>query len=140
MFYGVHVFYNIGQLCTPCFPIGLVKTESDFIDRSVQTGLERWTLVVAVISVDAYTVLTFLDLTCHLEDTEIVSPGCTALLGSKETNLGSSNQEASPSASKNTILVLVLSRAWNCVPTAISGGVDISEVPGYHLFPQISSQ
>ena len=35
-------------------PIGLVKTESGFIIRSVETGLGRWTLVVAVISVDAY--------------------------------------------------------------------------------------
>ena len=47
------MFY-IDQLCTPSFPIGLVKTESGFIVRSVETGLERWTLVVAVISVDAY--------------------------------------------------------------------------------------
>ena len=90
--------------------------------------------MVAVISVDAYTVLAFLDLTCRLEDTEIVFPGCIVLLGSRETKLGSSNQEASPSASKNTILVLVLSCTWNCVPTAISGGVDISEVRGCHLF------
>ena len=34
--------------------IGLVKTESDFIVRLVETTLGRWTLVVAVISVDAY--------------------------------------------------------------------------------------
>ena len=27
----------------PCFPIGLVKTESDFIVRSVETGLGRIT-------------------------------------------------------------------------------------------------
>ena len=26
---------------TPCFPIGLVKTESDFIVRSAETGLGR---------------------------------------------------------------------------------------------------
>ena len=30
--------------------------------------------------------------------------------------------------------------AWKCVPTAFSGGVDISEVPGCHLCWQISSQ
>ena len=35
-------------------PIGLAKIESDFIVRSVETGLRRWMLVVAVISVDAY--------------------------------------------------------------------------------------
>ena len=59
------------QLHTPFFPIGLVKTESGFIVRSVETGLERWTLVVAVISVDAYPFLAFSDLTCHFEDTGI---------------------------------------------------------------------
>ena len=46
------MFY-INQLCTLAFPIGLVKTESGFVVRSVETGLGRWTLVVAVISVDA---------------------------------------------------------------------------------------
>ena len=50
------------------FPTGLVKTQSGFIDRSVENGLGRWTLVVAVISVDAYPFLAFSDLTCHLED------------------------------------------------------------------------
>ena len=64
------MFY-IDQLRTPSFPIGLVKTESDFIVRSVETGLGRRTLVVAVISVDAYPFSAFLDLTCHLEDTGI---------------------------------------------------------------------
>ena len=51
----------------------------------------------------------------------------------KETEHGSSNQEASPSAGKDTGIVLVPCCAWKCVPTAISGGVDISEVPGCHL-------
>ena len=41
------MFY-IDQLRTPSFPIGLVKTESGFIVRSVETGLGRWMLVVAV--------------------------------------------------------------------------------------------
>ena len=63
--------FHIDQLCTPSFPIGLVKTESGFIVRSVETGLGRRTLVVAVISVDAYSFLAFSDLTCHLEDTGI---------------------------------------------------------------------
>ena len=45
--------YYIGQPCTPSFHIGLVKSESDFV-RSVETGLGRWMLVVAVISVNAY--------------------------------------------------------------------------------------
>ena len=64
------MFY-IDQLCTPSFPIGLVKTEPAFIVRSVKTGLGRWVLVVAVTSVDAYPFLAFSDLTCHLEGTGI---------------------------------------------------------------------
>ena len=65
------MFY-IEQLCTSSFPIGLVKIEYGFIVRSVETGLGRWMLLVAVISVDAYISLAFSDLTCHLEDTAIV--------------------------------------------------------------------
>ena len=53
------MFY-IDQVSTPSFPIMLVKTESGFIIRSVETGLGRWTLVVAVISVDAYPFFGFL--------------------------------------------------------------------------------
>ena len=61
------MFHYIDQPHTPSFFIGLVKTESDFIVRSVETGLGRWMLVVAVISVDAYPFfLAFSDLTCHL--------------------------------------------------------------------------
>ena len=66
--------------------------------------------------------------------------GCTVPPDSKETELGSSNQEASPSAGKNTRVVLVPFRAWKCVPTAISGGVDIYEVLGCHFLRQMSSQ
>ena len=66
--------------------------------------------------------------------------GCTVLPNSKETELGSSNQKASPSAGKNTEIVLVSCCAWKGVPTAISGGVDITKVPGCHLLQQISSQ
>ena len=62
------MFYYIYKPCTPTFPIGLVKTESDFV-RSVETGLGRWTQVVIVISVDTYPFLAFSDLTCDLEDT-----------------------------------------------------------------------
>ena len=57
------MLYNIDQSCTTSFPIGLVKIKSDFILRSVETDLGRWILVVAVISVDAYLFLAFLDLT-----------------------------------------------------------------------------
>ena len=52
--------FCINQLQTPSFPIGLVKTESGFIIRSVETGLGRRTPVVAVISVDAYPFFSFL--------------------------------------------------------------------------------
>ena len=56
--------------------------------------------MVAVISVDAYPFLAFSGLTCCLEDK--VFSGCAVPPDSKETELGSSNQEASPSAVKNT--------------------------------------
>ena len=59
--------------------------------------------------------------------------GCTVPLDSKETKLGSKEQEASPSAGKNTRIVLVPCHAWKCVPTAIFVGGDISEVPGCHF-------
>ena len=65
--------------------------------------------------------------------------GCAVLPDSKETELGSSDQEASPLEGKNTRIVSVPCRAWKCVPTAISGGVDISEVLGCHLLRQMSS-
>ena len=77
------MIYYIDQSCTPSFPIGLVKTESDFIVRLVETGLGRLTLAVSLISVDAYLFSAFSDLTCHLDD-------------SNETKLGSRDQEASP--------------------------------------------
>ena len=65
-------------------------------------------------------------------------PGCTELPDSKKTKLGSNDQEAFLSTYINTGVVLVLCYAWKCVPTAISGGVDIREVSGCHLLQQIS--
>ena len=56
-----------------------------------------------MISVDAYP-LAFSDLTFHRKNT--VS-GCTVPPDSKDTKLASSDQEASPSAGKNTGIVLV---------------------------------
>ena len=35
------MFYYINQPRNPSFPIGLVKTETDFIVRSVETDLGR---------------------------------------------------------------------------------------------------
>ena len=61
---------SVDQLRTPSSPIGLVKPESDFTVRSVETDIMRRTLVVTVISVDVYPLLVFSDLTCHLEDAE----------------------------------------------------------------------
>ena len=49
----------------------------------------------------------FSNLTHHLEDTGIGVSGCTVPHGSKESDLGSSDQKASPSAGKNTGVVLV---------------------------------
>ena len=66
--------------------------------------------------------------------------GCTVPPNNKETKLGSSKDEASASPGKNTGIVLVPCRPWKCVPTGVSGGVDISEVPGCHLLRQMSSQ
>ena len=62
------IFCYIDQPHIQSFPNGLVKTESDFTGRSVETDLEWWTLMLAMISVDAYPFLVFSDLTCHLED------------------------------------------------------------------------
>ena len=59
--------------------------------------------------------------------------GCTVPPDGKETKLGSSNQEASLSAGKNIGIVLVSCCSLKYIPTAISGVVDISEIPGCHL-------
>ena len=57
----------------------------------------------------------------------------------KETELGSSDQEASPSAGKNIGVILVPCCAWKCVLIAVSCGVNISGVPVYHLLQQMIS-
>ena len=61
-------------------------------------------------------------------------------LNSKGTKVGSSHQGASPSAGKNTRVVSVPCLWMKCVYAAISGSVDISEVPGWNLLRQMSSQ
>ena len=65
---------------------------------------------------------------------------CTVLPNSVETELGSSNKDASPLAGKNIGIIFVPFCTWKCILTAISGGVDISEVPGCHFLQQMSSQ
>ena len=89
------MFYYIHQPRTPTFPIGLVKTESNFFVRPVDTGLGRWMLVVAENSVDAYPFFWLSQtwpVTLRLQ--ELVFSGCTVPPGSRETEVGSSDQEA----------------------------------------------
>ena len=101
------MFY-IDQLRNLSFPIGLVKTESGFIVRSAEVGSRRWVLVVAVISVDAYPFFDFFrpDLSPWVYGNRF-SLFALFLPDSKETKIGSRDQEASPSAGKNTRVVLV---------------------------------
>ena len=63
----------------------------------------------------------------------------TVLPDRKETEVGRSDQEASPSAGKNTGVVLVPCSRMEARPYS-SGSVFISEVPGCHLLLQMSSQ
>ena len=70
-YYIEKMFYYIDQHRTPYIPIGFVKLNLIFIIRSVKTDLVRSTLVVPMISVDAYPFLAFSDLICYLEDTGI---------------------------------------------------------------------
>ena len=133
-------FITSTSLAPHLFLLHLVKTKSDFIVRSVETALGKWMLVIAAISVDAYLLLAFSNLTCHLEEQKYVFYGCPVLPDIKETWIRSSNQEASLWAGKNARIVLVLCCRWKCVSTAISGGVDIPEVCGCHFLQQMSSQ
>ena len=65
---------------------------------------------------------------------------------SKETKLGSSDEEASSSAGKNTMVVMLVHvmlvhvNTWKCTPIVISGGVGVSQVPGCHLLQEMSFQ
>ena len=56
---------------------------------------------------------------------ELVFSGPIVPSDNKETKFGSSDQEASPPAGKNTEIILTPCCAWKCVPKAISGGVKI---------------
>ena len=66
--------------------------------------------------------------------------GCTVPPDSNKTELGSTDQEASPSAGKNTGVLFVPCHTWICVPTAMSGHVDISKASRCHLLWHMSSQ
>ena len=74
----------------------------------------------------------WVDVSLHRPASQVFS-ACTVPPDSKETDLGSSDQEASPSAGKNTRIVSVSCYAWKCVPTAMFSGVDTSKVPGCHV-------
>ena len=65
--------------------------------------------------------------------------GCIVYYNIKETELWSSDQDAFPSADKNTGVVSVSYCAWKCVPTGKSDDVDILKVLGCHLLRQMSS-
>ena len=85
-----------------------------------------------VVDVYAYPFFDLSDLTCHFEDVGIGFSGCIVLCDSNETKLGSSNQEASPSAGKNTGIVLVYVR-HGTVLLQLFLMVWISKVPNCHL-------
>ena len=66
--------------------------------------------------------------------------GCTVLPDSKETRLGSSDQETSPSVGKNTGVVLVSCLRMEVRHYSSFRWLDISEVTGCHLLQQMSFQ
>ena len=66
--------------------------------------------------------------------------GCAVQLDSKETKLGYTDREASPSAVKNRGTFLMLCPAFGCVPIVTSGCADIPEGSACHLLQQVSSQ
>ena len=53
------------------FLLGRLKLNLTLLLDQLETDIGKWTLVVAVISVDAYPFLAFWDQTCHLKDTGI---------------------------------------------------------------------
>ena len=66
--------------------------------------------------------------------------GCTVLLASIAKKLGSSDQEASPSTSKNSRAVLEPCHAWLCAPRTISGGADIPNNPWVSFVSKINAK
>ena len=93
------MFY-IHQLFNPTFPIGLVQTESGLL-------LDELRLAQGDDAYPFFWLSQAWPVTLRIQKS--VFSGCTVLPDSKETKLESGNQEASPSAGKNTGVVLV---AW----------------------------
>ena len=95
--------------------------------------------MLVVINVDAYPFLALSDLICHLADTVMVFFGCTVPPDSQETELRSSNQEVSPSADKNTRVVLVSYCACS-VSLQLFLVMWTFHVSGCHLLQQMSKR
>ena len=87
-------------------------------------------IFVAVINVDVYPFLTFSDKVfwLHCADYYQADSKKVATTRLESSKLRSSNHKASPSAGKNTGVVLGPCCTWKCVPTAISGGVNIPDI------------
>ena len=105
------MFYYIYQLCPILFH--WIGSNWFLISRSDETDLARLTLVVAVITVNAYSLI-FVSQTClvTLRIQELVSSVSTVLSDSKEMELGSNNKEATPSAGKKIGVILVSCNFW----------------------------
>ena len=91
------MFY-IHQLFNPTFPIGLVQTESGLL-------LDELRLAQGDDAYPFFWLSQAWPVTLRIQKS--VFSGCTVLPDSKEMELGSSNQETSPSAGKNTGVVSV---------------------------------
>ena len=103
----IHWFYYIDQPHNPSFPKGLVKTESNFIIKSLETDH---------FSVDwCLSFFDFLRPDLSPWGYRNVLSGCIAPPYSKEAELGGSDQKVSPSAGKNAGILLVPCRAWKWV-------------------------
>ena len=105
------MFYYIKQFCAMSYPIRLVETESDLIVRSVETGLGRLALVVAVI------VLMLI------------------LFQLSQTWLFVLRIQEEVFSNFSAMLLLEV-----CPYTAIYGDADNFEVPECHMIQQMSSQ
>ena len=141
----IKISYGVDVLHRPAlhliFPIGLVKTESGFIVRFVETGSGRWTLVVAVIWCLSFFGFPRPDLSLWgYRNRCFLVALCCLIERRPNLEVVTNDQKASPSAGKNIGVVLVPCPRMEVCPTAISSGVDIAEVPGCHLLWQKSSQ
>ena len=122
--FSFRCFIASTSLITYFFKLGWLNL--DLNQWSGEIVLGSWTLEAALTNIDACPFLAYSDLTCYLENTEIVFCGCSVLPNRKEIELGSCDRESSSLADKNTGLVLV--------PYLVI----IPKVPGYYLLRQMS--